>query len=235
MRRRGRSPGRADTARLWPRWRTARKCGGGAAANAGMETANAPANASARAALFTRPPGWRNGWVGKGGSACSAMRAAVLFSGTTFFFAGGRVNPGFPPSGMESGNFPPYGSIRPCRIPTLCIAAALAAISSNVRADEGMWTFHQPPLARLKAKHGSSRRPNGCSGCAWPRSRPATPLRSSPPRAWCSPMPMWRSIARATSPRPARTSSRKASMPRRAAKNERAPAWRTSSSSRTTT
>lgn len=37
---------------------------------------------------------------------------------------------------------------------TLPFAAALAAAFSLAHADEGMWTFHNPPLAMLKSRHG---------------------------------------------------------------------------------
>ena len=38
------------------------------------------------------------------------------------------------------------------KTPAFALAVALAA--AVVHADEGMWTFHNPPLAALKAKHG---------------------------------------------------------------------------------
>jgi hypothetical protein len=36
----------------------------------------------------------------------------------------------------------------------LALAAALAAALSWAHADEGMWTFHNPPLAMMKTRHG---------------------------------------------------------------------------------
>jgi hypothetical protein len=40
------------------------------------------------------------------------------------------------------------------KLPTLAAACALAVVCTAAHADEGMWTFHNPPLAALKSRHG---------------------------------------------------------------------------------
>ena len=71
----------------------------------------------------------------------------------------------------------------------LLILFLLAGLTADrvSAADEGMWTFDNPPLKQLKEKYGFTPTPDGSTMCACRASASTTaaPAPSSAPAAWC--------------------------------------------------
>jgi hypothetical protein len=56
--------------------------------------------------------------------------------------------------------------MRQLKLPTLTLFALLTLCAGVLaQADEGMWTFHNPPIALVKQKYGIDLTRNGWSTC----------------------------------------------------------------------